>query len=738
MRARRTVHVMALLIVACASVALPRFSVAMAAHAGTLASNRRLASPDFGLRTRGFGRAQVIPSTQAKGTSVTGTINYQLPDGTSNPVRRAKVVLIDDRPGATGCAFKLGGACGLEATQTGAGGQYHFTAVPPSTTGPRMLRVRVYADGMVDTAHTWQVGPAGSGGSYYFAANKALPATGATVENITAPATTTAGQAFSLFDIARLALEWATAKDVPLSAHIAFPAASTDVNGSTISVASSDAFATDRVLGQLGRVLEIENGIGGPQLHLQHAFGQDITKSVGKASGIAGAWQMGLADFFAVRARNDLPASALPRGRGLSGTDYVQGAGLPNVPLASNARVAAVGEGDELAVARVLWAVSAGKLPAVKLTLDQMVRQFRGVTSLSGAVSVLRSLTHLGFAGSPASAQTAGALGCTLADNAVAPRVASPASLLLDANTPPTFTWPRGGTPTFPLDHFDVYVFDNASYSLIASQKDVPADAGATSGAFTWTPDVNGDPWQKLVSATTKNASHPTLLLDVEGAGKDQAPATGPYPSCGAVIGRFRPTLRARGANTNLFPPEPSCSFDPSFSQFVVTAASLIPFRTYDLILIGTAGGVTLNKKVGSITADKNGRVRLARFTLPQVPGHDAWGLVAKPHGSGEVARGRLATFYTVCARPSVENADGVFTVKWDGTGWKPGSTVTLTVEVQGETTNSVTVSKDGSFGPTTLTVQCVSGVTPTYKVEGATVDNSDTTLDLPPSQPCT
>jgi hypothetical protein len=167
-----------------------------------------------------------------------------------------------------------------------------------------------------------------------------------------------------------------------------------------------------------------------------------------------------------------------------------------------------------------------------------------------------------------------------------------------------------------------------------------------------------------------------------------------------------------------------------------VSAAHLAPNSTYDLVLKGISHGVAINATVASnIATDAGGNIPAQTFTLPQIPGHNAWALVAMPHSifiyCPDTA---LVTSLAVCLlRPTGPDTNGMFSVVFDGgSGWLPGGTVTYTVHVVGDTTATVAVNQDGSLDTATINAQCVTGITPTFQVNGPSVDNPNVTLTTP------
>jgi hypothetical protein len=119
--------------------------------------------------------------------------------------------------------------------------------------------------------------------------------------------------------------------------------------------------------------------------------------------------------------------------------------------------------------------------------------------------------------------------------------------------------------------------------------------------------------------------------------------------------------LNVRGLDPNLAcskiaagcvhgPPSPGiCGIPSSWSQFEVSGTGLIPNRTYDLTLGGSAHGITENKPIGPIVTDRAGTPARRVFTLPFMPAHDPWTLTATPVGRGSVVTTTLETGVIDC-----------------------------------------------------------------------------------------
>ena len=697
--------------------------------------------------------------------SVSGRATYGTPNNPRNPVVAGTAVLVDLTPshGAI-CSWSIvSKECALGVTQTAANGFYGFSCTEkplasgmrsPALAGPlpdsvpnvckrdQTLQVRVFARGEFAGAHgpssdCWEVTPPAQKGSlscgithlesdysYSSLPFKAFPNLKLKNFNLDIEPTDDAGRAFCIFDIARMAAQWAVTDGFFLVSSVRFPeitkSGGAEAHGYDVMLPESEAYATDQLMHEFGHVIEYAYGIG-QGAGVRHAFGQDLTKEYGKADGISSAWGEGFADFFAV-ALTKLIHGTRPSRVGLDPPAYwfigPDGQISGYVVLNKASVPQALGEGDELAVARVLWALDTGQGTGITLSLDRMVHEFKGVQTLSEAVAKVRDLTDFGF--SPGrDAVEADRVGCLLADNEVAPRVMafSNTQKQLDPGRPPTFEWKTGGTPTFPLDRFDVYFLDSATHKPLLLATNVRPDSSSASGIFKWTPRVTDRKWLALVRIVKKDGEYPTVRLEVEGTGT-RGVQTGPYPSCGTTIGQFRTTLKVQGLDPGLAcskvatgcvhgpPAPPICGVPPQWSQFAVGGQGFVPGETYDLTLGGTAHGVTENRAIGRVKATDSGKVKDTVFTLPFIPAHDAWTLTAKPEMGGYVPTAKLETGVIDCIALSA--GGGEYRSEIAAVGLTPRST--FKEIVNGTTARRIQADGNGTVPTTEVDGSCASG----------------------------
>lgn len=297
-----------------------------------------------------------------------------------------------------------------------------------------------------------------------------------------------------------------------------------------------------------------------------------------------------------------------------------------------------------------------------------------------------------------------------------------------------------GEDPTNDLNHFAVSVSrDGAAYTQVLTGQTQARDALQS---FTFPQAVDADHLQLRLldnwGGKDGIAVSEVIIVGRLVAVATPLPTSTPTPTATSVPGANATISVARVNSVNLFPPDPLACFDKAYSQFTLTGSGLIPSGVYDVALTGSAGGVTLNVALGSITANAAGVVTAQVFTLPEVPAHNSWTVNATPRGGGIAPTAPLSVNDAICVLPSVENTDRSFTVKWGGSGWAPGSTVTLTIKAAQTVVDRATVGPDGTVAPRTVVAQCAVGVTPSYTLVGSTLDDSAHAIPLANSLTCT
>ena len=518
--------------------------------------------------TVGFLLPGAIPIAQAQpATSLSGVISYGGTDPTTGTsfqtyVREALVYAIDARRSPVGCVTYVDGACTLAPpTYTDSSGRYSFSNLPTTDSQGhvRNIEARVYANGLAavgSPAARWVVAP-----SYpstgYFRNSHAQTAGSNLVEDIRITGTSLTAMAFAVFDEARLSADYVSQTSLSFAGQIllTFPALATNTTDSThINVSPSDAYLPDNINHDIGHALAEADGFFGP-VAASHSLGVDNIPTQGEVKGLQIAWNEGFADFFAVQARvhvavlpswmNRTPSYALDVGHSFPMTG--------TTPPAQ-------GEGDELAVARILWSFAQGNVALFNsLSFSQMVALLssNSVTTLSAAVSAFRTLGNFDN-NCPANpveigntVSNANSFGVQLADQAVGPRVISPLpGTTLDPEHPPAFTWFAGGTndSSAPLNSFDVCFYNNQKQWIpgtveTVSTADSNGDGRLSGTTFTWTPKSSDSGWFNLVSYAEANPKLTQgIYLFVEGSGNDTVHQTntGPYVGQWQRVGNLK------------------------------------------------------------------------------------------------------------------------------------------------------------------------------------------------------
>jgi hypothetical protein len=153
-------------------------------------------------------------------------------------------------------------------------------------------------------------------------------------------------------------------------------------------------------------------------------------------------------------------------------------------------------------------------------------------------------------------------------------------------------------------------------------------------------------------------------------------------------------------------PPAPACGTPSTWSQFQVSAEGLKPGRPYQLVLGGTAHGVTERKVLGTITPNDRGQVATRTFTLPDIPAHDPWTLSASPAALADTVTTTLETGLVDCV--GLAAGGGAFSSAFTAVGLTPQST--LKEIVDGKTVGSAQADDNGTVPTTPVNGTCVPG----------------------------
>jgi hypothetical protein len=367
---------------------------------------------------------------------------------------------------------------------------------------------------------------------------------------------TRSDQSFSVFDIVRMAMDWASLNGAWGTAPntqgitVTYPAASTETADYAVEIARDDAFDTDPVLHEIGHVYETMYNFATINPGGAHGWEDDLTANHGWSDGTGMAFNEGFADFFPVAIRQELPASDLPNGVSPAATYTDPGANGTGgfeeqllCPILTCTTPKGLGEGNELAIARILDLIHGGFQSVPAQSLVNLLKSYSGtVNTLSQAVQNYLTSNNLTFAGtSGTQVTTTDAFGEQLASQGIAPKVIGPpVSTTLNSSHPPTFKWDTGGTPTDPFDNFNVYFFDSDNNPIPnASGQVSSANGGSRSGSvYSWTPPATDPIWTALTQFQQANGTPSTIRLEVTGSSDPSigAPNTGPYPGEGAKV----------------------------------------------------------------------------------------------------------------------------------------------------------------------------------------------------------
>lgn len=379
------------------------------------------------------GTAEAQPTT-----SVSGTITYATNTGgtpETNPVQEAEVYLVDTvkdtGKNPSSCTY-VQNACTLELTTTNASGYYSFPSVSTTDNNGhiRKIEVRVYAQSLqgygvlctsVNPVGSWCVESPAASPQVAFSDSTAQKAGSALTENVAMTSTSTrSDQSFSVFDIVRMAMEWASMKGAWGTApnvqgiNVTYPATSTATVDYAVDIARDDAFDTDPVLHEIGHVYETMYQFATINPGGNHYWEDDLTATHDWSDGTGMAFNEGFVDDFPEAIRQELPLSDLPNGVSQAPTYTDPGAngtgGFEEPILCGDVTCKTpkgLGEGNELAVARMLDLMHAGFESASPQSLVNMLTSFSGtVNTLSQAVQSYLGSNNLTFAGSSGSQVT--------------------------------------------------------------------------------------------------------------------------------------------------------------------------------------------------------------------------------------------------------------------------------------------------------------------------------------------
>lgn len=295
----------------------------------------------------------------------------------------------------------------------------------------------------------------------------------------------------------------------------------------TLNLRLGDRFDWDVIHHEYGHYvqfrLNIANNPGGP-----HAIGANLSEALidhdnnpatppqprGKDGGTRMAWGEGWPTYFGTGLQQILNTAAfnIPNVGDLSYTDTEDG--NFGYSLESNTGFISAGEDNELAVQRILWDIydsaddaGDGGVALGDTALWSIIDASDATTFSAGYQAIVagRSLADTS------------AIGCILAQHAVAPAQSLPLDRAAARAAPPTFSWSaQGGGPAFRNNAFVVEFYDASLGALLFASP----EQGATSFAPT--------PAQWSAIAAASGASLRWLVR----ARQTGAPVTGQYVGC--------------------------------------------------------------------------------------------------------------------------------------------------------------------------------------------------------------
>ena len=336
----------------------------------------------------------------------------------------------------------------------------------------------------------------------------------------------------------------------------------------SIDIGFDSAYAWDPNLHEFGHFVADDLGIDKGNTGPQHTFGSNDSSICFnstpsnpscKSTGLAVAWSEGVATFISLEAQQsqNVASMAIPD----AGDDVYDDPTLfdrqtsthhalhvslavDNTTAAAAKQELALGEDDELSVARSLWQIAHDpkvfsqdpSANAAGVMLGSVPTSNPG--TLSGAIQAIVPIAGgapLGASSAPADATESEPLSdemsCILGRNGVAPIITS-SPLVVTAKAPAAMKWTRGGAGNlFPLNLFRVQYW-SADWSTLAYQS--PAQTGTT---YQPTQSV----WQTILGATTAHGNPITNFNVVVVGTSATNPNTGPYRSCAVKISTAPP-----------------------------------------------------------------------------------------------------------------------------------------------------------------------------------------------------
>jgi hypothetical protein len=655
---------------------------------GEAAYARRLAALRSGGAEQEISTSGPAPALPPPTTAISGTIRYTASNGSLHPARTIRVQ-VNDADGTPNGAL-------LKALVTDATG--HYSTTIPTLRGngqPRRPFVKAFAQG-----EGFQVKGVGATTAHVIASTPVTANGVARTINLVANKVDDNNTAFGVADALTSAIAYtkrvnggATFGSITAS----FPNANgTDFNSSTgvARILKLDRFDWDVLLHEYGHFiaakLAIDSSPGGA-----HSFSDNLGETRGsKDAGVKVAWSEGFATWFAITSENVLGVQAMkiPKA-GDTFYDDTEDAAF-HVPLATNGVFASKGEDNELSAGRTLWHIFSD--PAIDMADTTMISTLKtaAAVTLSDAVAALMPADAAAkFDDSePVDAAKVGHandFGCLLVSQAVAPKVLAPATgAFFKPDKAPAFKWqPNGAGPSNRLNSFTVQFWSqNWDTKLFES----PATANAT-----YTPTEAE--WKQIVEAKDKGGVVPTKMNVVVKGSNSTAPASGPYKSCKIVIS-ILPAIKTRPVQAFLAPLSPSfgCSgvIPPDLNQFFLTATRMKANTQYAL-RFSLAGRPDI--ALGNVTSDANGMITDQRVSIPEMPAHPKWPLIARP-ATGSSAKTEVFVSWYTCIKWDRFAPD--FQVSWGGAGVKPSTVVTEAWNgvQQSATTAGATGLYDGSY----------------------------------------
>jgi len=409
-------------------------------------------------------------SAQAFTYTVTGTINWTDPAGNLHPARNVTVDLLN----SSGTTVDATGTTDLN-------GLYSVAFTNPTFLNfTENLRIRSSNPGGA-------VSPDGVTAYYGFSPASFSVGAGTNYIGVDMQNTPTdyfASPAFSVADALLTGYQYASAVRPAPPAQLAAVFPETAESASYYSPAANNIHITaqrtwdwDVVLHEYGHYLQnvdgLQNSPGG-----SHTFGVsniagynapdplDSIPARGKSGGIRLAWGEGSATYMGIAAQfinpvaNNLPTTLANVGD----TRYTTtGANAFSIDLATPTGTIARGEGDELAVARVLWWIADPQ----NGTTDRVSRGHMQVYSdllaarVGGTLQTLSQVNNYYMNTIAANDKQRTDYGAILQANSISPVPSPPSSLpIWYYSAPPTFTWQRGNDDA--NDTFHLIVWDDA------------------------------------------------------------------------------------------------------------------------------------------------------------------------------------------------------------------------------------------------------------------------------------